>query len=51
MGAARDKLNVLYLLFCLGVGSLIGSLFDSPMVAGLATLGLIVVSVKDRFLR
>lgn len=51
MGAARDKLNVLYLLFCFGGAGLIGSIFNSGTVTTVALIVLIVVCINGRFLR
>ena len=51
MGSARDKLNFMYLLFCLGVGGLVGAIFDSSAVGVVAIFVMIAISVNERFLR
>jgi hypothetical protein len=51
MGSARDKLNFMYLLFCLGVGGFVGTLFDSSAFGVVATIVMIAISVNERFLR
>lgn len=51
MPSARDKLNFLYLVYCLGVGGLVGFLIDSSLVAIIAALGMIVIASNGRFIR
>jgi hypothetical protein len=51
MGEARDKLNVLYFVYCVGAGSLIGFVFDSSTVSVFAIIVLFAISINERFLR
>lgn len=49
--SARDKLNVLYALYCFGIASWFGWIFDSSLMMTIALVVLVAMCCEGRFFR